>query len=182
LSICYGIIKEHGGDIAARNRTEGGAIIEITLPSTGQSAIPEKQNVSTKRELAIEGRILLVEDEEAILELERDVLTGAGAEVVTLSHSEEVKARLLQETFDAVIMSGKMAGGWNITEAHQWLAEKCPGLERRIMVTFSAEPQPETRAFLIEHNVPFLVKPFEFGDVITQARRLLQKTHAASAS
>src|SRR6478736_5351768 len=77
LSICYGIIKEHGGDIAARNRQEGGAIIEITLPSTGQSAVPEKQTVNTKRELAIEGRILLVEDEESILELERDVLTGA---------------------------------------------------------------------------------------------------------
>jgi PAS domain S-box-containing protein len=181
LSICYGIVKEHGGDIIARNRAEGGAIIEITLPSTGQSAIPEKQ-VVPKRELAIEGRILLVEDEEAILELERDVLTGAGAEVVTLGHSEAVKARLQQESFDAVIMSGKMAGGWNVKEAYQWLAEKCPGLEKRTMVTFSTEPEPEIRAFLVEHNVPFLVKPFEFGDVITQARRLLQKAHSATAS
>src|SRR5437667_2707612 len=181
LSICYGIIKEHGGDIIARNRAEGGAIVEITLPSTGQSAIPEKPVISAKRELAIEGRILLVEDEEAILELERDVLTGAGAHVVTLSHSEAVKARLLQEPFDAVIMSGKMAGGWNITEAYQWLKEKCPGLERRTMVTFSTEPQPEIRVFLVENHVPFLVKPFEFGDVITQARRLLQKAQSASA-
>ena len=182
LSICYGIIKEHGGDIIARNRAEGGAIIEISLPSTGQSAVPEKPTISAKRELVIEGRILLMEDEEAILELERDVLTGAGAEVVTLSDSEAGKARLQQESFDAVIMSGKMAGGWNITEAYQWLAEKCPGLERRTMVTFSTEPQPEVRVFLVEHNVPFLVKPFEFGDVITQARRLLQKTQAASAN
>jgi two-component system NtrC family sensor kinase len=182
LSICYGIIKEHGGDIAARNRQEGGAIIEITLPSTGQSAVPEKQTVNTKRELAIEGRILLVEDEESILELERDVLTGAGAQVVTLSHSDAVKERLQKESFDAVIMSGKMVGGWNITDAYVWLKEKCPGLERRTMVTFSNEPQPEVRAFLVEHHIPFLVKPFEFGDVITHARRLLQKSQAASAN
>jgi two-component system NtrC family sensor kinase len=181
LSICYGIIKEHGGDITARNRTEGGAIVEITLPSTGQSAVPEKPLLNPKRELAIEGRILLVEDEEAILELERDVLTGAGAQVVTLSHSEEVKTRLQQESFDAIVMSGKLAGGWNITEAHQWLAEKCPGLEKRIMVTFSTEPQPEAKAFLIERNIPFLVKPFEVGDVITHTRRLLQKTQSAAA-
>jgi hypothetical protein len=79
-------------------------------------------------------------------------------------------------------MSGKMAGGWNITDAYIWLKEKCPGLERRTMVTFSAEPAAEIRAFLIEHHIPFLVKPFEFGDVITQARRLLQKTQAASAN
>jgi PAS domain S-box-containing protein len=182
LSICYGIIKEHGGDIIARNRSEGGAIIEITLPSAGQAALPDKPVPSPKRELAIEGRILLVEDEEAILELERDVLTGAGAHVVSLSHSEAVKARLLAEPFDAIIMSGKMNGGWNIAEAYQWLTEKCPGLERRTMVTFSTEPQPETRVFLVEHNVPFLVKPFEVGDVITQARRLLQKAHSASAN
>ncbi len=181
LSICYGIVKEHGGDIIARNRAEGGAIVEITLPSTGQSAVPEKQALNTKRELVIEGRILLVEDEEAILELERDVLTGAGAQVVTLTNSEAVKARLQQESFDAVIMSGKIAGGWNVTEAYQWLSEKCPGLERRTMVTFSTEPEAEVKAFLIEHSVPFLVKPFEFGDVISQARRLLQKTQAASA-
>jgi DNA-binding NtrC family response regulator len=151
------------------------------LPSAGQSATPEKPLISAKRELAIEGRILLVEDEEAILELERDVLTGAGAQVVTLSHSEDVKARLLQESFDAVVMSGKIAGGWNVTEAHQWLKEECPGLERRVMVTFSNDPQPETRAFLIEHSIPFLVKPFEVGEVITQTRRLLQKTHSAAA-
>jgi PAS domain S-box-containing protein len=181
LSICYGIVKEHGGEITARNRSEGGAIVEITLPSTGQSAVPDKKAVTPKRELVIEGRILLVEDEDAVLELERDVLTGAGAEVVTLSDTEAVKHRLQQESFDAIIMSGKMAGGWNITEAYEWLKEKCPGLERHTMVTFSAEPSPETRAFLIAQNVPFLVKPFEVGEVITQARRLLQKAQAATA-
>ena len=32
LSICYGIVKEHGGDITAHNAPEGGAIIEVRLP------------------------------------------------------------------------------------------------------------------------------------------------------
>ena len=36
-----------------------------------------------QREGAIQGRVLLVEEEEAVLEFERDVLTGAGATVVT---------------------------------------------------------------------------------------------------
>jgi two-component system NtrC family sensor kinase len=181
LSICYGIVKEHGGDITARNRTEGGAIIEVTLPASAHADLGEKQSTSPKREMAIEGRILVVEDEEAVLELERDVLVGAGAQVVSVSDSESVKSRLTHETFDAVIMSGKIAGGWNVTEAYQWLKEKCPGLERRTMVTFSTEPQPEVRVFLVEHQVPFLVKPFEVSDVISQARRLLHKTQAAAA-
>jgi DNA-binding response OmpR family regulator len=43
------------------------------------------------------------------------------------------------------------------------------------------EPGDE-RAFLKEHDVPFLVKPFEVAELISQARRLLQKAHAATAS
>jgi len=32
LSVSYGIIKEHGGEIYARNRTEGGAVFTVELP------------------------------------------------------------------------------------------------------------------------------------------------------
>ena len=70
-------MKEHGGDITARNRPEGGAIIEVRLPSAGRTPSPEKSLPAPRHELAIQGRILLVEDEEAVLEFERDVLTGA---------------------------------------------------------------------------------------------------------
>jgi DNA-binding response OmpR family regulator len=41
--------------------------------------------------------------------------------------------------------------------------------------------EPEIRSFLHNNNVPYLVKPFEVGDLISQARRLLQKTQAAVA-
>src|SRR5258708_20481129 len=35
LSICYGIVKEHNGEISARNAEDGGAIISVKLPSAG---------------------------------------------------------------------------------------------------------------------------------------------------
>src|SRR5207247_7489004 len=82
LSICYGIVKEHGGEIAARNAEGGGAVIEVRLPSAGHAVTPEEITTSVqKRASALHGTILLVEDEEAVLEFERDVLSGAGAEV-----------------------------------------------------------------------------------------------------
>ncbi|HLB87776.1 MAG TPA: ATP-binding protein, partial [Terriglobales bacterium] len=180
LSICYGIVKEHGGDISARNRQEGGAIVEVSLPSTGRTASPEKMLPMPPREFAIEGRILLVEDEEAVLEFERDVLAGAGAQVVTLMNGEELKARLLHEAFDALIIDGKMPGGWSAPDAYRWICENCPGLEKRVLFTFSSVAEPEIRTFLRENNLPCLVKPFEVADLISQARRLLQKVQAAS--
>jgi two-component system, NtrC family, sensor kinase len=185
LSICYGIVKEHGGDITAHNSLEGGAVIEVRLPMAATAGtIPESTPlVPAKREGAIEGRVLLVEEEEAVLEFERDVLMGAGANVVTATRSEDVKTRLLSEPFDAVIMSGRMPADWNAKEAYAWLTENCPGMEKHLLFTFShGGDQGAERTFLQENNVAFLVKPFEVAVLISQARRLLQKAHAATST
>ncbi len=183
LSICYGIVKEHGGDIKAHNADEGGAVIEVRLPAASAAvAVEETAPVVLKRAGAIEGRVLLVEEEEAVLEFERDVLAGAGANVATAMRSEDVKARLLSEPFDALIMSGKMPADWNAREAYLWLKEHCPDMERHVLFTFSnGVEHGDGRTFLQENNVPYLVKPFEVAELIAQARKLLRKTQAASA-
>jgi len=139
--------------------------------------------VAPRREGAIQGRVLLVEEEEAVMEFERDVLIGAGANVVTAIRSEDVKTRLLSEPFDLLIMNGKMPADWNAKDAYLWLKQNCAEMERHVLFTFSnGVEQSDERAFLQENNVPYLVKPFEVAELISQARRLLQKTHAAAAS
>ncbi len=185
LSICYGIVKEHGGDITAHNAPEGGAVIEVRLPrAMAVDEVVEPTPVAPAQRLgAIQGRVLLVEEEEAVLEFERDVLMGAGANVVTATKSEDVKTRLLSEPFDAVIMSGKMPSDWHAKEAYQWLQQNCPTMEHHVLFTFSnGVEQADGRGFLQENNVPYLVKPFEVADLISHARRLLQKAQAAAAS
>jgi PAS domain S-box-containing protein len=180
LSICYGIIQEHGGSISAYNRDEGGAMIQVRLPAAG--ATPITESIPTpRRESAVEGRILLVENEEAVLEFERDVLTGAGAEVVTCMGGEELRSLLNKQAFDGVIMDGKMPGNGSVLEVYRWMAENLPGLEKHLLVTFASVAEPEVREFLQNNQVPYLVKPFEVGDLISHARRLLQKAGAAAA-
>jgi two-component system NtrC family sensor kinase len=78
LSLCYGIIKEHGGKIAPRSRPGEGATFVVELPVThavaehptdAQSAAPAEA-VNTD-----EGngkKILVIDDEEPILEMVRD--------------------------------------------------------------------------------------------------------------
>ena len=185
LSICYGIVKEHGGDIVASNAIEGGAVIEVRLPMAATApSLPKAPLLpALKHEGAIQGRILLVEDDVSVLEFERDVLMGAGATVVTAARSEEVKIRMLSEPFDALIMSARMPGDWNTKEALGWLAQNCPGMENHLLVTFSnGHEQADDRTFLRENRIAYLVKPFEVADLIFQARRLLHKARAASAS
>jgi PAS domain S-box-containing protein len=110
LSICYGIVKEHGGEIVARNRDEGGATIEVRLLASEKPALPETV-APARRESVLAGRVLLVEDEEAVMEFERDVLVGAGAEVTTSMSVDDTQTRLRNCAFDVIVMNGRMPGG-----------------------------------------------------------------------
>ncbi len=181
LSICYGIIKEHGGEIVARNRSEGGAAIEIRLPASDRKEVPVAPPASPRRESLLEGRVLLVEDEEAVLEFERDVLVGAGADVTTSLSMDETKDHLRTGSYDVVVMNGRMPGGPSAQEMYRWMSENCAGMEKRLLLTFSTVTDQETRQFLQEQNVPSLAKPFEVADLISQVLRLLQGADAADA-
>ena len=182
LSICYGIVKEHGGEISARNADGGGAIIEVKLPSAGHAALPPAVIEPPARASALNGRILLVEDEESVLEFERDVLAGAGAQVTTAADIDKMRSALAEHAFDALIINGKMPGATSIPETHRSIIESWPHLEGHFLFTFSSLVEPEVRSFLERNQVPFLIKPFEVGDLIARARRLLLKARAASAS
>ena len=121
-----------------------------------------------------------MEDEDAVLEFERDVLTGAGAQIVTLMDGDKLEEELSRHSFDAVIVNGKLPGKRNAPAIYQLVAEKCPGLEKRMLFTFSTVIEAEMRTFLQVKNVPSLVKPFEVADLISQTRRLLQKARAVA--
>jgi two-component system NtrC family sensor kinase len=174
LSICYGIVKEHGGEIVARNRDEGGATIAVRLLASEKAALPEAP-IAPRREAVLAGRVLLVEDEEAVLEFERDVLVGAGAEVTTSLSVEDTKQLLRSGSYDVIVMNGIMPGECSAREMYEWLATNHPGCEKGLLLTFSTLTDQETRSFLQEHGVPSLAKPFEVADLISHVRTLSQR-------
>jgi hypothetical protein len=50
------------------------------------------------------------------------------------------------------------------------------------LFTFSSLAETDTRGFLEANKLPFLVKPFEIGDLISNVRKLLTMAKAAGAS
>lgn len=181
LSICYGIVKEHNGGIVARNREEGGATIEVRLPASEKAAQPEVE-MSSRREAVLAGRVLLVEDEDAVLEFERDVLVGAGAEVATSMSADDTRDLLRAGSYDVIVMNGRMPGGIKAEDMYQWVAAHCAGMESKFVFTFSTALEPETRSFLEKHHVPSLAKPFEVADLISHVRTVIQSAKAASST
>ena len=181
LSICYGIVKEHGGEIVARNRPEGGATIEVRLLASEKTALARGGD-RPRRESVLAGRVLLVEDEEAVMEFERDVLVGRGSRGHHLhergGHAESACEAALRRDRD----ERPNAWRFNAREMYEWIAANCPGMETKLLFTFSSIVDEESRRFLHEHGVPTLSKPFEVGDLIQQVRSLAHKAKDAQGA
>jgi PAS domain S-box-containing protein len=181
LSICYGIIKEHGGDIRAFNHVEGGAVVQIVLPTAAVGAATVAAAEPTGRRIPLQGRVLLVDDEEAVLEFEREVLTGAGAGVVCVTTGEAAIAKLSSEHFDAVLVDSSMPGALSGTDVYRWIAEHRPESKQRLVLAFSSVTDSELRRFVDENAIPFINKPFEVSDLIAVIGRSMQGKKIASA-
>jgi two-component system NtrC family sensor kinase len=183
LSICYGIVKEHGGEISAQNHPEGGALLQVRLPvAVGEKPVSERDRIVARRESRLEGNVLLVDDEEAVLDFEREVLTAAGLKVVTVSSGAEAVDCLKQEDFDVLLLDSKIPGTWSSEEVFKWIEQNRPELVPRTVYVLSNVSDPSVRAFVDATKIFCLVKPFEVSDLLAVARRVLRRVRVASHS
>jgi PAS domain S-box-containing protein len=183
LSICYGIVKEHGGEISAQNHPAGGALLQVRLPvALGEKPVTERERIVARRESRLEGNVLLVDDEEAVLDFAREVLSAAGLQVVTVSSGAEAVESLKNEDFDILLLDSKIPGTWSSEQVFEWLQKNRPELVPRTVFVLSDVSDPGVRAFVDASKIFCMVKPFEVSDLLTVVRRALRRVRAASAS
>ncbi len=179
LSICYGIVKEHGGEITALNHPNGGAVFRVVFPAV--SSVAQAQPQPPLNLAPLHGRILLV-DEEAVLELEREALVGAGAEVVAVASGDQAIQHLQVERFDAMLFGVSMPGRWSGIDLYRWVAANLPGSEKNIILATSNIVDRQTRTFLKQVRVPCIAKPFQVVDLIAVTRSMLSRSEGATAN
>jgi len=81
LASAYGIVKNHGGFITVFSRIDEGTTFNLFLPASDVQVVSEiKQTGATQ---AGSGTVLLVDDEEMILEVGREMLAKIGYKVLT---------------------------------------------------------------------------------------------------
>jgi two-component system NtrC family sensor kinase len=183
LSICYGIVKEHGGEISAQNHPSGGAVLQVRLPvAIGEKPVSERDRIVARRETRLEGRVLLLDDEDAVLDFEREALASAGLEVVAVASGADAVERIQKEEFDAVFLDSKIPGDWSSEDVYRWISQEKPSLLTRTVLVLSNVTDPSVRKFVEATHVLCLVKPFEVSDLLAVSRRVLRRVRAVAAA
>jgi two-component system NtrC family sensor kinase len=191
LTISYSIIDEHGGRLWAEPRPTGGTAFIIELPVSGASASETGPQDGTRPEV-LEGRqgsgglgasageagadstsptpsrpsyrVLVVDDEESIRLLLRDILEMEGHSVEIGASGIDAWSHLDAEGGppDVIITDMKMPGMDGATFFRE-VSRRDPALAKRIIFITGDTVSPDTRAFLQEVSNPVLSKPFKIG-------------------
>jgi PAS domain S-box-containing protein len=171
LSISYGIIKEHNGRIYAKGQPGKGATFVVELPIVAKPDQPEspKKPAEEPKEKVI-GRILVVDDEPAICQLLKDLLTRDGHSVETVGDAGVALERLKRERFSLILLDIRMKGMSGI-DLYQQMGKIAESLQRRVIFITGDTLARDTRDFLDGAAAPHICKPFD----IQQLRKMINR-------
>ncbi|MGN6552211.1 MAG: ATP-binding protein [Verrucomicrobiota bacterium] len=177
LSLCYGIVKEHGGTIVPVSRPGEGAMFIIELPINNEaSEMPEEKAAEPELADSKEGRgkrILVIDDEESILHLLRETLVPRGYEVDTAPDGESGLRQLDGKKYDLMLCDWKMPG-LNGQQVYERVRATRPGFCKRIIFITGDVVNEKTRKFLEQQNKICLAKPFTLPEFHAAVRRVLE--------
>jgi len=172
LSICYGIITEHGGTILVRNVPTRGASFTIELPhqpAASQTFSAPGQRAITGRD----GRILLVDRDDSVLEAVGTILRARDHRVQTARNIREACALLEKEDFDLVVADLHVSDGANGGGLSEWLARHKPALNQRLIWMCAVAPSEDAGEHLAGKGRQILQKPFKANDLLAAVDELL---------
>ncbi len=180
LSVSYGVIRRHGGTIKVESEVGRGTTFRITLPLAACAALPAGDAAGTEVTVVQNQRrgvtkILVVDDEEPVRELLRDILGDEGAEVTLAASGAEAMARFEAGKFDAVLTDLGMPGmnGWELLRL---IGERDAQVPLAVITGWGELVSThEEKAARVEW---VLTKPFSMSQISEVAREISRRKEA----
>jgi CheY-like chemotaxis protein len=142
LTICYSVLKQHGGAITVSSRSGEGTAVSLYLPVTSQK---ETEAKSSTISVPVRGKLLVMDDEEMIRQMNQLFLERMGFTVSTAEDGEKA-IELYQEAlaqgrpFDGVILDLTIRGGMGGKETIQRLLGIDPSVKALLISAYDMDP------------------------------------------
>jgi len=177
LSLCYGFVKEHGGNITPISQLGKGTAFVIELPAIDKDnplaeTTQEMSPVMKKLGAGRGKRILVIDDEEPILSMIREDLTSLGYLVEVTTDGQKALRELEENNFDLAVCDWKMPG-MSGQQIYEQLRATNPRICQRVIFITGDVVNPQMRLFLDNEKRPCLPKPFTLPEFHSAVENLL---------
>jgi signal transduction histidine kinase/CheY-like chemotaxis protein len=175
LAMVYGVVKQSGGEIEVESAPGKGTCFKIYLPRVDQpspEAAPEKPAQTLEENGRGRETVLLVEDEELVREMARNLLLKSGYTVLEAADGQDAlrvaaeHPRPIDLLLTDVVMPN-MPG----PELERRIVESRPGI--KIMFTTGYTDSTLSRYGLMDGKKTVLLKPFSPDDFLRTVREVL---------
>ncbi len=170
MASAYGIVKNHGGIITVYSEVGRGTTFNIYLPVSEKEVVHEPP--ATERLLKGTETILLVDDEEIIIDVGKDLLENLGHKVFVADsgeHAIEILAEL-GEKINLVILDLVMPG-LDGSKTFDRIRELLPDMPVLLSSGYPSNGQADE--VLRKGCNGFIQKPFNLSELSLQIRKIL---------
>jgi PAS domain S-box-containing protein len=173
LSMVYGIVQQSGGHVTVHSVVGEGTTFAVYLPlSMDPEDVTINDAPSVPPPKAASGTVLLIEDEAAVRELVRAILTSHGYRVLTAENKVQAAAicRQHQQPIDILLTDVVMPGVTGPELAKELLAMRSD-MKVIYMTGYAGESLEEQG--LDSDSLPILQKPFTAADLEKKIQQVL---------
>lgn len=177
LSLSYGIMQEHRGHIRAESQPGQGTEFILDLPIPDATAVSTTDHAHSAVPIPAQSpalRVLVIDDEESILHLVREILSSEGNHVETATSGADALQLIQKTTYDVIITDWKMPG-LNGIALFQELLVKNPAAAKRMLFMTGDVIKESFQDFLQKNGRMCLSKPFALREFHQAMARMLSQ-------
>ncbi len=185
LSVCFSIVRQHGGEIRVESQPGVGTRFTVSLELKAETLFrlsPFETVPAALVPARTSGiRVLVVEDEVVLRRLLQEILRSRfGCNVEIATNGVEAMAAIEKTAFDLVLADIRMPE-MSGTELYLRLRESRPELARRFVFVTGHPGENALAAEIAKWNVPLIAKPFTLAQMTEVCGPFLQAPDAKTA-